>query len=128
MMKPNIIGNLWLLPLRGISLRNVFNIRIVETLALWQQLQPQCMSNPTHRQQLEDMILWCTENIDEDGRALCLCVRGALDMNTVTFSNSVDWLSERFTCDAKEAQQDNLLKIKPWDLAQYLGISDYLYI
>ena len=49
-------------------------------------------------------------------------------MNTVTFSNSVDWLSERFTCDAKEAQQDNLLKIKPWDLAQYLGISDYLYI
>lgn len=80
------------------------------------------------RQQLEDMIHWCAENIDEDGRALCLSVRGALHMNTVTFSNSVDWLSERFTGDAKEGQQDSLLNIKPWDLAQYLGISDYLYV
>ena len=102
-------------------------VRIVETLALWEYIQPGNLT--TRTQQLCDIITWCTENADDDCKDLCNSIRHTFTTDTSGNSNEFSWiLKKSIDPMTQEEQEKQLLKLKPWDLAQYLAIYDYLYI
>jgi hypothetical protein len=102
-------------------------MRIVETLALWQDIQPQDIGHTRHRHQLLDMVDWCTQNSGNEGEELCECLRTLLNTHPEQISNKPTCLESR-NGTYHEEQERTLMNIQPWDLAQYLAIYDYQYI
>src|SRR5215471_2474442 len=101
--------------------------RIIETLALWQCIQPGDLM--TRKQQLFDIVTWCTENADDVYKDLCNSIGHTITTDTSEDSNEFNWISKKpMNPMNQEEQEKQLLKLKPWDLAQYLAIYDYLYI
>ena len=92
-------------------------------MSLWQQIQPSDFTSSTRRQQLCDMITWCRENLVEDPQNLCDSVQDAIISDFLP-PTEYDWIIKRTQAD----QGRQLLTMKPWDLAQYLAIFDFLYI
>jgi len=96
-------------------------------LALWQQVQPGDLSN--RRQQICDIATWCIDNAEDDSKYQCNVVRDTITSDTIQDSNEFNWILKRSVETLnQEEQEKQLLKLKPWDLAQYLAIYDYLYI
>jgi hypothetical protein len=94
---------------------------------LWQHIQPGDLT--TRTRQLCDIITWCTENADDDCKDICNSVRHIFTTDTSDNSNEFSWiLKKSMDPITQEEQEKQLLKLKPWDLAQYLAIYDYLYI
>ena len=102
-------------------------MRIVETLALWQEIQPQDIRHASHRHQLLDIIDWCTQNTETEGEELCESVRTSVNTDMEQESSRASWLASRNGTRHGE-QERVLLNLQPWDLAQYLAIYDYLYV
>lgn len=105
----------------------MLTFRIIETLALWQHIQPEDLT--TRKQQLYDIVTWCTENADDNYKDLCGSVQHTITTDSSDDSNEFSWILKKSTESMnQEEQEKQLLKLKPWDLAQYLAIYDYLYI
>jgi hypothetical protein len=102
-------------------------MRIVETLALWQEIQPQDIGHASRRHQLLDIIDWCTQNTEDQGEKLCESVRTSVNTDMERESSRASWSASRDGTRHGE-QETALLNLQPWDLAQYLAIYDYLYI
>ena len=101
--------------------------RIIETLDLWQRIQPGDLT--TRTQQLCDIVTWCTENLEDDCKDLCNSVRHTIMTDSHDNSNEFNWILKRSMDPINQVEQEKqLLKLKPWDLAQYLAIYDYLFI
>jgi hypothetical protein len=102
-------------------------MRIVETLALWQEIQPQDIRHASRRPQLLDIIDWCTQNTENEGEELCESARASVNTVMEQESNRASWSASRD--GARHGEQVTvLLNLQPWDLAQYLAIYDYLYV
>ena len=96
---------------------------------MWQQLQPQDFVSATRKQQLYDMINWCTENSSDDRKEFCEALRNSINADIMQNSNGFYWILNRSMVSPNQSEQEKqLLDVKPWDLAQYLGIYDYFYI
>lgn len=80
------------------------------------------------RQQLCDMMRWCAENVEEDGKSLCESVEEAITTNSPRPVSGANWLLNKNMDPPKEDPERQLLNLQPWELAQYLAIYDYLYI
>lgn len=77
------------------------------------------------KQQLYDMVQWCTENAGDDFKGLCNSVLDTVTTET-EYTSEFSWILQRTINPETPGRQ--LLNIKPWDLAQYLAIYDFLYI
>ena len=94
---------------------------------MWQHIQPEDLT--TRKQQLCDIVAWCTENADDNCKDLCNSVQHTITTDNSDDSNEFSWiLKKSIESMNQEEQEKQLLKLKPWDLAQYLAIYDYLYI
>jgi hypothetical protein len=101
----------------------------METLALWRLVQPRDFISTMRRQQLCDMMKWCAENVEEDGKSLCGSVEEAITTNSPRPVSGANWLLNKTIDAPKDAPPERpILNIQPWELAQYLAIYDYLYI
>jgi hypothetical protein len=97
------------------------DISIAATFILWLEIQPRDFKETMRRQQTYDIINWCIENADDDMRNICDSVLEKLTMPTTPQS---PW-APRVT---GQGHHSDLFSIKPWDLAQYLAVYDYVYI
>jgi len=104
------------------------NTRIMETLALWRLIQPRDFIPTMRRQQLCDMMKWCAENVEDDGKSLCESVEEAITTNSPRPVSGASWLLAKSIALPKDQPERHLLNLQPWELAQYLAIHDYLYI
>jgi hypothetical protein len=78
------------------------------------------------RQQVLDMTRWCVDNTGENHKEHCELLQQLITADPL---EDVTWLLENSTEIIKEGEQRRLLsKMKPWELAQYLAIYDFLYI
>ena len=100
----------------------------METLALWRLVQPRDFIPTMRRQQLCDIMRWCAENVEDDGKSLCESVEEAITTNSPRPVSGANWLLIKTIDPVKEDPERQLLNIQPWELAQYLAIFDYLYI
>ena len=96
----------------------------METLALWRLIQPRDFIPTMRRQQLGDMMKWCAENVEDDGKSLCGSVEEAITTDSPRPVSGANWLLNKST----GAPDRQLLNVEPWELAQYLSVYDYLYI
>lgn len=78
------------------------------------------------RQQLYDMVQWCSENMDDDCKDLCDSVRDTIFTDMLQDSIEFNWALTKSIKQEDQAKQ--LLNMKSWDLAQYLAIYDFLYV
>lgn len=105
----------------------MLTVRIIDTLALWQHVQPGDLK--TRKQQICDIVTWCIEKAEDDRKDLCNSVRHTITTDSSDHSNDFSWIIKKsINPTNQEEQEKQLLKLKPWDLAQYLAIYDYLYI
>jgi hypothetical protein len=79
-------------------------------------------------QQLRDMLKWCTDNTDDDFQDLCHSVQDAITTDTIQESDEFKWIVNKSIERDNQAQGRQILYLRPWELAQYLGIYDYLHI
>lgn len=78
------------------------------------------------RQQLCDIVQWCTENAEDEDKDLCDSVRNTITTDEPEESTEFGWALSRSI--NQEDGGRRLLNLKSWDLAQYLAIYDFLYI
>src|SRR5271170_2142125 len=100
----------------------------METLALWRLIQPRDFIPTMRRQQLCDMMKWCAENVEDDGKSLCESVEEAITTNSPRPVSGANWILAKSPALSKDKPERHLLDLQPWELAQYLAIYDYLYI
>ena len=100
----------------------------METLALWRLIQPRDFIPTMRRQQLCDMMKWCAENVEDDGKSLCKSVEEAITTNSPRPISGANWLLAKSVAFPKDQPERHLLNLQPWELAHYLAIYDYLYI
>jgi hypothetical protein len=78
------------------------------------------------RQQVFDMTRWCTENIDDSHKEHCDLLQQLITEDPL---EDVTWLLKNSTEIIKGDKQTRLVSnMKPWELAQYLAIYDFLYM
>ena len=99
---------------------------MTETFAVWLEIQPEDFSQIMRRQQVRDILDWCAEHIDDEGKALCDTLKTHVTSDKYSLSNEMTWLLKNSN-DGNE-QWKSLLSVRSWDLAQYLAIFDYIYV
>jgi hypothetical protein len=89
------------------------------------QIQPQDFNSTMRRQQIWDILNWCIENIEIEGKEGC----GSLQDNILSYvpqdTMEESWLLQR---SSSLDDREPFLDLRPWDLAQYLAVHDYIYI
>jgi len=70
------------------------------------------------------MITWCRENLQEDPQNLCDSVQDAIISDSPNLTQ-YSWITK--TSNIPNGDQA-IINMKPWDLAQYLAIYDFLYV
>jgi hypothetical protein len=97
-------------------------------LRLWHEIRVEDFSPPVRKQQLHGILNWCIENIDEMDETICTFVEEATTTDTEQISTELSWIFAKSSLSGTGTQDKTLVKMKPWDLAQYLAIYDYIYI
>jgi hypothetical protein len=110
--------------------RYIDTTRIIETLAQWQTIQPQDFSQTMRRQQLCDIVDWCDDHSADDTEDICDSLREAFSIDSIQLNpeRGIFWISKPISVEIADDNDRTLVGIKPWDLAQYLGVYDYLYV
>jgi hypothetical protein len=81
------------------------------------------------RQQLCDIIDWCDDHSADDIEELCDALRDSFAIDGTPWpSREIFWISRPICVEIPDDNDRPLLGIKPWELAQYLGVYDYLYV
>jgi len=69
------------------------------------------------------------DNAEDGHKYHCNSVHDTITSETIQDSKELNWiLNTSMDILNQEEQEKQLLKMKPWDLAQYLAIYDYMYI
>jgi hypothetical protein len=102
---------------------HAIHVSIVETLGLWKEIQPRDFMDTMRRQQLGDILSWCADNAGDKIQDLCDSMREAV----ITGQERRGLWSSPMTSRIDISHRD-VLSIKPWDLAQYFGVYDYMYV
>jgi hypothetical protein len=81
------------------------------------------------RQQLCDIIDWCDDHSADDIEELCDALRDSFAIDGIPWpSREIFWISRPICVEIPDDNDRTLLGIKPWELAQYLGVYDYFYV
>lgn len=104
------------------------NSRLLNTLALWFEMRPDELNQGIRKQQISDILNWCTENAHEDDRDLCRATVQKFEVATYQMELGNSWL---IASDERLRSKDldtPVLELTAWELTQYLAIYDYLYL
>lgn len=78
------------------------------------------------RQQVLDMIGWCADNVDGSHKEYCELLQQAITKDPL---EDIPWLLGNSMEIHKQKQQTRFLSnMKPWELAHYFAIYDFLYM
>lgn len=80
------------------------------------------------RQQLLDIVDWCDDHSADDIEEICDSLRDSFSINFTPLPRSIFWIAKPISVEIPEENERTLLNIRPWELVQYLGIYDYLYV
>src|SRR5579859_3131514 len=100
---------------RGSRLKKCVDDRIIETFSLWREVQPRDFADMMRRQQVYDIIDWCTKHLNEDQKRLCATVKDQL--STYTADKDLDGIWPTYPTNEEEGEEEkDILEIKSWDL------------